>query len=111
MSILCELEHSKVTIASLSLPTSLFSQAHTHTHKEAFTFFIYIIHFNPCAGTMKGGRLHTYKSILKMSQNLRNGYHLVSLPAHGLIFLFKLLHNQFSFELGFSLTQLYISFQ
>ena len=34
---------------------------------------------------MTGGRLHTRKIIVKMSQNLRNGYLLVSINPHGLI--------------------------
>ena len=33
---------------------------------------------------MTGGRLHTWKTIGKMIQNLRNGYQLVSIPPHGL---------------------------
>ena len=41
------------------------------------------LRLNPYDGTMIGGRLHTYKSIFKMSQNLRNRYHLVSIPYYG----------------------------
>ena len=50
------------------------------THKITF------ITLNPCGFTMTGGRLHTWKTIAKISQNLRNGYHLVSINPHGLMF-------------------------
>ena len=31
-----------------------------------------------------GGRLHIWKTIIKMIQKLRNGYHLASIIPHGL---------------------------
>ena len=43
---------------------------------------------NPCGFTMTEGRLHTRQIEVKMSQKLRNGYHLVSINPHGLIYLF-----------------------